>query len=84
MPLINYVLLALIGSGGAAGLPATTPATTLGPEALVQPNGGVLLSVQETPKKEDRRRTLTTNYTRHKKHSHRHGKKHSTVKHSKT
>ena len=86
MPLLNYVLLALIGSSGATGLPAAKPATTLGPEAIAQPNGGaLLLSGQETPKKEDgRRQTLSTNYTRYKKHSRRHGKSHRTVKHSHT
>lgn len=79
MPLINYVLLALIASGGAAG-----PTTTLGPDAMVQPNGGALLGAEQTPKKDDRRHpTLTTNYTRHKKRVHRH-KIHSTVKHSAT
>lgn len=42
MPLLEYVLLAVIGSSGVAGLPATSVAS-LGPEAIVQPNGGALL-----------------------------------------
>jgi len=70
MPFFEYVLLALIGSAGVAG-PA--PSTTLRPEAITQPNGGALsTNTQETPKKEDSRRSKTTaKHGRH--HKHRHG-----------
>ncbi len=53
MAFIEYVLLALIASSGAAGLPAATPGTTLGPEAIVQPNGGVFPAVVHQDKKDD-------------------------------
>lgn len=46
MPLFEYILVALLGSGGA-------PSVTLGADAIVQPNGGALSVGQETPKKED-------------------------------
>jgi hypothetical protein len=72
MPLFEYVLLALIASGGGAGLPTEKPETILGPEAIVQPNGGALLAAQDIPpKKEDSK-------DRHPmfKHTLRHGHKH--------
>jgi hypothetical protein len=47
MPLIHYVLLALLGSATAApDNPSTAPGTMLGPDAIVQPNGGVLVPAQ--------------------------------------
>jgi|SRR5215470_7353626 len=58
MPWFEYILLGLLGSGGAAVLDgAPQPgALTLGAEAIVQPNGGVVASAgQETPKKDDSR-----------------------------
>jgi len=58
MPWFEYILLGLLGSGGTAVLDgAPQPgALTLGAEAIVQPNGGVVASAgQETPKKDDSR-----------------------------
>jgi hypothetical protein len=70
MPLSEYILLAVLASGGAA-LPGAVLNTTLDADAIVQPNGGALSSLdlnQETPKKEGRHsRTLV-------KRGHRHGK----------
>jgi hypothetical protein len=49
MPLIHYVLLALLGSATAApDNPSIAPGTMLGPDAIVQPNGGVLVPGQNT------------------------------------
>jgi len=70
MPLFEYLLLALIGSSGVAG---TTP-TTLGPEAITQPNGGALSALQDPPKKDDIRRTKTMLKQR-RHHKHRHGRR---------
>ena len=56
MAWFEYILLGLLGSGGAAVLDgAPQPgALTLGADAIVQPNGGVVaLAGQETPKKDD-------------------------------
>ncbi len=47
MPISEYILLALLASGGVA-LPDGAPATTLGAEAIVQPNGGALPSTRQT------------------------------------
>jgi len=57
MPISEYILLALLAAGGAA-LPDGSPAaaSTLGADAIVQPNGGALSSAyigQEPPKKDD-------------------------------
>jgi hypothetical protein len=55
MPLFEYILLGLLGSGGAAvldGAPPATGALTLGAEAIVQPNGGVVASAAQRPRKE--------------------------------
>lgn len=65
MPLFKYILVALLGSGGA---PSAAPSVTLGDDAIVQPNGGVLLVGQEPPKKDDSRRVKRkANFTRHKR-----------------
>jgi hypothetical protein len=58
MPLFEYILLGLLGSGGATVLDGASPAgpLTMGADAIVQPNGGVVaLAGQETPKKDDSR-----------------------------
>ena len=59
MPLFEYILLGLLGSGGTAFLDSPPAgALTLGADAIVQPNGGIVpLAVQETPKKDDSHRT---------------------------
>jgi hypothetical protein len=79
MPLFEYILVALLGSGGA---PSAPPSVTLNADALIQPNGGALSVGQETPKKDDSNRIKrsadvglafqkkSANYTRHKR-SHR-------------
>ena len=48
MPLFEYVLVALMG---AAGHSAAAPITSLGPEALAQPNGGALLGARRSPRR---------------------------------
>jgi hypothetical protein len=56
MPLSEYLLLAVLASGGAA-LPGAVPNTTLDADAIVQPNGGGLSSVypgQDTPPKKSK------------------------------
>jgi hypothetical protein len=56
MPLIEYFLLALMGSGAAAGAgPGTPPSAVIGADAIVQPNGGAMLIGQDTPPKKSRR-----------------------------
>jgi hypothetical protein len=53
MPISEYILLALLATGGVA-LPDGAPATTLGADAIVQPNGGESSSLylgQDTPPK---------------------------------
>ena len=59
MPLFEYILLGLLGSGGTAFLDSPPAgALTLGGDAIVQPNGGIVpLAGQETPKKDDSHRT---------------------------
>jgi hypothetical protein len=71
MPWFEYILLGLLGSGGAGvldGAPQPS-ALTLGADAIVQPNGGVVaLAGQETPKKDDSRRdenSKTRAYSQH-------------------
>ena len=51
MPLFEYILAVLMGSGSA---PSAPPTVTLGADAISQPNGGALLAGQrlETPKKD--------------------------------
>ena len=72
MPISEYILLALLATGGVAlpdGNPTTT--TTLGADAIEQPNGGALSSLdlnQETPKKGGRHSKALV------KSGHRHGK----------
>jgi len=63
MPVLEYILLALLGSAASA-----PPATMLGADAIVQPNGGAMSVGQETPKKDGRigNKKRTTNFTRHK------------------
>lgn len=79
MAFIEYVLVALIGSSGATGLPTSTPGITLGPESIVQPNGGALLAEPVQTKKDAGK--LTLNYTRYKKHrGHRRGKHQASTK----
>ena len=57
MPLSQYFLLALLATGGVASLDGSpTTASTLGADALGQPNGGAMSSAylgQEPPKKDD-------------------------------
>ena len=53
MPFVEYILLALLGSGGVAlsdSDPITSSNLTLGAEAIVQPNGGDLLVGQRSRK----------------------------------
>src|SRR5689334_10458995 len=53
MPFVEYLLLALLGSGGVAlsdSDPITSSNLTLGAEAIVQPNGGDLLVGQRSRK----------------------------------
>jgi len=64
MPLFEYVLLALLGSGttGAA------PGTTLGADAIAQPNGGAMSASfvgQKKPTKTERHRRVH----KHRRHS---------------
>jgi hypothetical protein len=49
MPLFEYILVALLGSGSA---PSAPPTVTLGADAIDQPNGGVLLAGQTGPLKD--------------------------------
>jgi hypothetical protein len=63
MPLSEYILLALLATGGAALPDGSTSAKTLDADALAQPNGGAMSSAyigQEPPKKEDGRLRSTT------------------------
>jgi len=61
MPLFEYVLLALLGSSGIVA------PTTLGPELIVQPNGGAFtMAPQDPPKKDDSRHHRNTR--RHPRH----------------
>jgi len=56
MPLSEYILLALLATGGAALPDGSTSAKTLGADAIAQPNGGAMSSAyigQEPPKKDD-------------------------------
>jgi len=56
MPLSEYILLALLATGGVALPDGSTSAKTIGADALAQPNGGAMSSAyigQEPPKKED-------------------------------
>jgi hypothetical protein len=56
MPLSEYILLALLATGGAALPDGSTSAKTLGADALAQPNGGAMSSAylgQDPPKKDD-------------------------------
>jgi hypothetical protein len=63
MPLFEYVLVALIGAGG---VPAK-PMTNLGPEAVVQPNGGALFAAPN-PASKDKKLTKPLKHRRHRKH----------------
>ena len=69
MPLFEYVLLALIGSS-VSGLSATTQETKLGPEALAQPNGGVLFLAPEPGSKDKKGARKLLKHRRHRKHRH--------------
>ncbi len=83
MPISEYILLALLASGGVA-LPDGSPATTLGADAIVQPNGGALSSVylgQDTPKKEYSKRSK---YLRKREHRRRSKITHHPVKQPRT
>jgi hypothetical protein len=74
MPISEYVLLALLATGGIAS-PDGAPAATIGADAIVQPNGGALSGAyvgQDPPKKEDSRRSKYLSKTRH----HRKGNHH--------
>jgi hypothetical protein len=78
MPISEYILLALLGTGGVAlpgGDATVAPRTTLGADAIMQPNGGALSSLytgQNPPKKEDSRRFRKTQHGRHHNKVHRH------------
>jgi len=78
MPLFEYVLLALLGSGAAAadGSAATPPEALLDADAIVQPNGGALSSVGQktvsklekgSPVKSQQHRRRRHQSTRHRK-----------------
>ncbi len=72
---MKYVLLALIGSTGAAAVTAARPATTLGPGAIVQPNGGVLPAAVLQEKKDDTKKDLKLKpMVQHRRHTRRHSK----------
>jgi len=63
MPLFEYVLLALLGSRGIMA------PRTLGPESIIQPDGGALaMAPQEIPKKNGRHHTNKRRHRRHKSH----------------
>jgi hypothetical protein len=67
MPISEYILLALLATGGVAlpdGDPTAAPSTKLGADAIVQPNGGALSSV--IPGKWDKR----SKYLRKRQHRH--------------
>jgi hypothetical protein len=66
MPLFEYLLVALIGAGG---VPAAKPMTNLGPEAVVQPNGGALFAAPD-PASKDKKLTKPLKHRRHRKHRH--------------
>jgi hypothetical protein len=59
MAFVEYILLALLGSTGAAapgGTPSSPSIRTLGAEAIVQPSGGSGLSEQATGGSTDKRK----------------------------
>ena len=83
MPISEYILLALLASGGVA-LPDTgassAPSMTFGADAIVQPNGGsTTFAVQETPKKDGSLKTAS-----HKGRRSHTKVRHNTVKQQKT
>jgi len=65
MPIFEYILVALLGSGGS---PSAPPSVTLGADAIVQPNGGVLLAGPEQDKKEDIKYRNKIARTKHRRH----------------
>ena len=66
MPLFEYILAALMGSGSA---PSAPPTVTLGVDAIVQPNGGALLVAgQDAPKKEEPARRVKTSARKKSRH----------------
>ena len=70
MAFLEYMLLALLGTAGAA-TPGGTPARTFTADAVTQPSGGteVLLTQDTPPKKSSRHREA-----RRRHRGHRHGK----------
>jgi len=77
MPLFEYLLLAFIGSGGAAGSDAPAninPPQALSADAIVQPNGGVTstgLPQVIIWKKGRHSKTLARQSRRHRRHRNR-------------
>jgi hypothetical protein len=74
MPLIEYFLLALMGSGAAAsgaapGTPPNAIPGILGADAIIQPNGGALA----TGRNENATTGGAANADRRKRPRHRHG-----------
>jgi len=94
MPLFEYILLGLLGSGGAAvldGAPRATSALTMGADAIVQPNGGVVASAAQHPRKEANnagskdpviREATVKGGTRHHSRSRRHQSRHHRRSHT--
>jgi hypothetical protein len=74
MPLFEYFLLALIGTGGVsgpAGLSKMNPPRPLSADAIVQPNGGVTVVGAPQDKKDSRVKPQTVKHTRHHKRRHK-------------
>jgi len=73
MPLFEYVLLALLGSGATGA----APGTTLGADAIVQPNGGAMSTSMPLAqdKKDDTKKIRTMESRTRRGHQHRrHGR----------
>jgi len=77
MPLFEYILLALLGSAGSAagGSLAQPPATALGADAIVQPNGAALSSdsAGKGEKVKNGRSHRRVRRQRHRRNPNRHG-----------
>ena len=79
--LFEYLMLAMITSGGLAGgdvLSRNHPPRTLGSDAIVQPSGGVVVGLPQCGEKRGKV-NLTQKHTRHHKRRHK-GKGYQTPK----
>ena len=83
MPISEYILLTLLAAGGVALPDGTVAASTLGADAIVQPNGGALSSL--APRQDKKDDTHLKAFSKTKVRRHRSGKvRHRTVKQPRT